>query len=103
MLLAHISIFPLDKGISLSSYVARSLDIIDKSGLDYTLGSMGTTIEGEYEEVFEVIRECFESMREDSERVSMYIKVDWRKGKKGRLEHKIRSVEKRLGRKLRRE
>ena len=38
---------PLDKGESLSQYVARSLDIIDKSGLPYQLTPMGTIIEGE--------------------------------------------------------
>lgn len=103
MLLAHISIFPLDKGVSLSDYVSRSLNIIDKSGLQYRLGSMGTTIEGEYDEVFEVIRNCFDAIKEDSERVSMYIKIDWRKNSKGRLEKKIKSVEEKLGRKLKTE
>ncbi len=103
MLLANISIFPLDKGVSLSPYVAECLDIIDKSGLDYTLGSMATTIEGEYEEVFDVIKRCFNAVSMNSERVSMYIKVDWRKGASKRLIKKISSVEGKLGRKLRHE
>jgi len=37
MVLLEFSMSPLDKGVSLSPYVARSLDIIDKSGLPYQL------------------------------------------------------------------
>ena len=32
--------------------MARSLDIIDKSGVDYRLNPMGTVLEGEWDEVF---------------------------------------------------
>ncbi|MGR3317302.1 MAG: MTH1187 family thiamine-binding protein, partial [Candidatus Anammoxibacter sp.] len=35
MVLLEFSMSPLDKGESVSKYVAGSLDIIDKSGLDY--------------------------------------------------------------------
>jgi len=37
---------PLGKGESVGKYVARSLDIIDKSGVDYRLNPMGTVLEG---------------------------------------------------------
>jgi len=33
MLLAEISIWPMDKGESVGSHVARALDVIDRSGL----------------------------------------------------------------------
>jgi uncharacterized protein YqgV (UPF0045/DUF77 family) len=48
----------------------------------------------------EVVQRCFERMREDCNRISVSIKVDYRKGKSGRLKGKIESVEERLGRKL---
>ena len=51
-MLAFFSLYPLDKGESLSKYVARSLDIIDNSGLDYQLTSMGTMVEGEPDEIW---------------------------------------------------
>ena len=35
MVLLEFSISPLDKGQSVSAYVARSLEIIEQSGLDY--------------------------------------------------------------------
>jgi uncharacterized protein (TIGR00106 family) len=102
MLLAEFSMFPLDKGESLSSYVARSLEIIDGSGLPYRLGPMGTTIEGEWDEVMGVIKKCYERMNEDCDRVECSIKIDYRSGAGGRLEKKIESIENKLGRKLQR-
>jgi uncharacterized protein (TIGR00106 family) len=99
--LLEFSMTPLDKGASVSQYVSRSLDIIDRSGLAYRLNPMGTVLEGEWDEVFGVVRACYERMREDCGRISCVIKVDYRKGSSGRLESKIESVERRLGRSVR--
>ncbi len=98
MVLLEFSMSPIDKGESLSKYVARSLDIIDKSGLPYQLTPMGTIIEGEWDEVFAVVRACHQRMSEDCGRISVNIRCDWRKGRSGRLQQKIRSVETQLGR-----
>ncbi len=94
----EFSMTPLDKGESVSEYVARSIDIIDKSGLPYRLNPMGTVIEGEFEEVMGIVRQCYERMSQDCGRISTVIKIDYRKGKSGRLDSKIESVKKRLGR-----
>lgn len=98
MLLAEFSMTPLDKGESVSAYVSRSIDIIDQSGVPYKLGPMGTCIEGDWTQVFGVIKACFDRMDEDCNRISISIKVDYRRGKSGRLESKIATVEKKLGR-----
>jgi uncharacterized protein (TIGR00106 family) len=100
MLLVEVSMSPLGKGESVGKYVARSLDIIDQSGVDYQLNPMGTVLEGEWDAVFTVIKRCFERMRTDCGRISISIKADYRKGAKGRLSGKVRSVERRLKRKL---
>jgi uncharacterized protein (TIGR00106 family) len=100
MVLLEFSMSPLGKGESVGKYVARSLDIIDKSGVDYRLHAMGTILEGEWDEVFAVVRKCYERMRNDCPRVVVSIKVDHRRGARGRLAGKAASVEKRLGRKL---
>ena len=102
MVLLEFSMSPLGKGESVGAYVARSLEIIDKSGLDYRLNPMGTVLEGEWKDVFEVVRQCYERMRKDCNRISCTIKVDYRKGHRGRLESKATSVEKRLKHKLKR-
>ncbi len=98
MVLLEFSMTPLDKGESVSAYVARSLDIIDKSGLPYRLNPMGTVIEGEFDAVIAVVRQCHERMAEDCARISTSIRIDYRQGKSGRLESKIESVKRRLGR-----
>lgn len=100
MVLVEFSMTPLDKGESVSQYVSRSIDIIDRSGLPYKLGPMGTCIEGKWDEVFDIIKKCFEKMSSDCNRISVYIKVDYRKGKSGRLLSKIKSIEKKLGREV---
>lgn len=101
MVLLEFSMFPLDKGASLSPYVARSLDIIDSSGLDYQCHAMGTVVEGEYDRVMDVVRRCFEAMAADCDRVECNLKLDYRKGRRGRLAAKVQSVEEKLGREVR--
>lgn len=100
MVLLEFSMSPLGKGESVGKFVSRSLDIIDKSGIEYRLNPMGTILEGEWDQVFRVVRRCFERMRKDCNRISCTIKVDYRKGHRGRLSSKTASVEKRLKRKL---
>ncbi len=100
MLLAEFSIWPMDKGESVSKYVARAIDIIDKSGLPYRLGPLGTCIEGEYAQVMAVIQQCHEALATDCGRITCTLKMDWRKGQSGRIEGKVRSVEQKLGREL---
>ena len=100
MVLLEFSMSPFAKGESLSPYVARSLDIIDNSGLPYQLTPMGTIIEGEWAEVMAVVTACFEAMQTDCERISTQIKIDYRAGPGGRIKSKIDAVEQRLERKL---
>jgi uncharacterized protein (TIGR00106 family) len=100
MVLLEFSMSPLGRGESVGKYVSRSLDIIDRSGVAYRLNPMGTVLEGEWNDVFGVVRKCYERRRRDCNRISCTIKVDYRKGRKGRLESKVASVEKRLKRKI---
>lgn len=101
MVLLEFSMSPLGKGESVSKYVSHSLDIIDKSGVAYRLNPMGTVLEGEWDEVFAVVRKCYERMKKDCNRISCSIKVDYRKGHSGRLVSKVASVEKTLKRSIR--
>ena len=100
MVLLEFSMSPMNKGESVSPYVARSLDIIDKSGLPYQLTPMGTIIEGEWDEVMAVVTACFKIMSSDCERIGTHIKIDYRAGPGGRINSKVASVEAKLGRKL---
>src|SRR5215470_10297212 len=100
MLLAEFSIWPRNNWESVGAYVARALDIVDKSGLAYKLGPLGTCIEGEWEEVMAVIQKCYQALAKDSNRIACTVKMDWRKGRTGALESKVQTVEKVLGRNL---
>jgi uncharacterized protein (TIGR00106 family) len=97
MLLLEFSMSPMDKGESLSPYVARSLEIIHSSKVPYRLNPMGTVLEGDWDEVMGVVKSCFDRMKQDCRRISISLKVDYREGASGRMESKIRSVEEKLG------
>ncbi len=98
--LVEFSMSPLDKGVSVSKYVARSIDIVANSGLPYRLGPMGTCIEGEWDDVMAVIRQCYQRMSEDCERITCSVKIDARAGEAGRLTGKVDKIESLLGREV---
>jgi len=97
--LMFLSVTPLDKGESVGAYVARAVDVIDRSGLDYRLTAVGTVLEADsWEELARVVQACLEDLRRDCRRISVLIKVDYREGPKGRLRQAVESVAQRLGR-----
>ena len=101
MTLMEFSIIPLDKGASMGTYVARVLSVVDESGLDYRLNPMGTVVEGEWDDLLELVTRCFRVLEKESDRISVQVKFDYRKGVSGALESKIRSVEAKAGRSFR--
>jgi uncharacterized protein (TIGR00106 family) len=94
--LIHFSIFPTDKGTSVSPYVAKSVRIIRASGLPYKLGPMSTAVEGEWDEVMAVVDRCFKELQKECGRIYMTVQADYRKGAINRIEGKIKSVEAKL-------
>ncbi len=102
MLLAEFSIWPMDKGVSVSPFVARAIEVVERSGLPYKVGPLGTCIEGDYDAVMSVIKQCHDVLATDSDRVMCTVKMDWRRGRSGRIDGKVDSVEKSLGHAVRR-
>ena len=96
-MLAQISLFPLGKSSGMSRDVAKVIELIEKSGLPYQLTAMGTLIEGEWDEVMELIGRCRKKLLEEHERIYLVLKVDDQPGVTGKLERKVRSVEEKLG------
>ena len=94
--LIHFSMFPTDKGTSVSPYVAKSLRIIRESGLPHKLGPMSTAVEGEWGEVMAVVDKCFAELRKYCTRIYMTLQMDYREGAVNRIEGKIKSVEEKL-------
>jgi uncharacterized protein (TIGR00106 family) len=92
----EFSIFPMDKGESLSPYVARALKMIQNSGLPYEMNPMGTCVEGEWSEVMALVDQCFQELEKDCNRINLSLKADYRKGLSGRMKSKVKSVKEKL-------
>ncbi len=103
MAIAEFTVVPMDKGESLSEYIAPVMDLVDKSGLDYRFTPMATIVEGDYDAIMELVGKCHKKMREVSKRVITTVKVDEREGVSGQISQKVKSVESSLGRELRKE
>ena len=97
MVVLEFSVVPLGVGESVSAYVARAVEIVAASGLDYQLHAMGTLVEGELPEVLDVLRRSMEALMADCHRVTCSAKFDYRQGHRGSLQAKVASVEQKLG------
>lgn len=59
MVIADVSVMPLIPAVSeeeMYKVVDSVIDYIKYSGLKYEVGAMSTTIEGEYDEIFDLIK-----------------------------------------------
>jgi len=100
MVLLEFAMTPTGQGESLSRHVARILDVIDRSGVEYQLTAMGTILEGDFDVVMGVVSDCFRALQPDCKRIGMNLKMDYRAGTGSRLRSKIDAVEGQVGRKL---
>jgi uncharacterized protein (TIGR00106 family) len=99
-MLASFSVVPMGTGDGVKNLIAEALAIVDASGLPYKLGAMHTTIEGDADQVMDVIMRCHRRVLELSPRVLTSITLDDRKGRTGRIEGKVKDVEEILGKRL---
>lgn len=96
MLLAF-SVTPIGSGsTSVSAQVAEAVRVVRASGLPNRTDAMFTTIEGEWDEVFAVLKAATMAVAAGSERVSVVVKADYRPGVAGALEAKVRAIEDKL-------
>ncbi|GFZ92810.1 MTH1187 family thiamine-binding protein [Nesterenkonia alkaliphila] len=82
---------------SVTKAVAEAVKVVRDSGLPYELNSMFTIVEGEWDEVFGVIKRATDVVAETSPRTSLVIKADIRPGHTGQLTEKVRRIEEELG------
>jgi uncharacterized protein (TIGR00106 family) len=99
-MLLELSVVPLGRGRSISSDVADLVKIIDASGLDYRLTAAGTVIDGSWDQLMKVAKNCHGEMRKKTERVITLMKVDDYADRGDRLTAAVESVEKKLGKAL---
>lgn len=96
MVLLEFSITPLGVGESVSPHVARCVKVVQASGLEYELHSMGTIVEGEMPQLLALLQTCFDELAGDCDRISCTAKFDYRAGSSGRIREKVASVEEKL-------
>ena len=101
-MMAEFSIVPLGKDTSVSSVIARVMQVVIDSGIRYKANPMGTVLEGDWSHIMGVIKRCHDEAMKDASRVVTSIKIDDYAGRLDRLEAKLESVEQKLGQKLNR-
>jgi uncharacterized protein (TIGR00106 family) len=92
-MIAAFSITPIGAGDSVSEPVADAVRIVRASGLPNETNAMFTNIEGEWDEVMDVIKRCVQRVGEVAPRVSVVIKIDHRAGVVDGLHAKVAAVE----------
>jgi uncharacterized protein (TIGR00106 family) len=99
-MLAEFSILPLGTNEHLSEPLAEILKLVDTMGLPYKLTPGSTGVEGEWQDVMEVVRQCHLRMRDNSNHVVTVIKIEDEEGATDKINRNIVSVEESAGRKF---
>ena len=95
-MIAAFSITPLGVGDSVSTSVAEAVRLVRASGLPNETNAMFTNVEGEWDDVMGLIKQCVDKVGESAPRVSVVIKIDVRPGAVDALAHKVNAIESHL-------
>ena len=88
-----LSLVPVGAGVSLSPYIRACKEIIEKNGLEHELGPNGTAIEGDWESVFNCVKECHHEVhRLGVSRIYTTLKVNSRTDRFQSFREKVPSV-----------
>ncbi|HEY2191969.1 MAG TPA: MTH1187 family thiamine-binding protein [Actinomycetospora sp.] len=82
---------------SVSEAVAAAVRVVRESGLPHETSSMFTSIEGDWDEVMDVVKRATEAVGRYGSRVSLVLKADIRPGWTGQMAAKVARVEQHLG------
>jgi uncharacterized protein (TIGR00106 family) len=93
-MIVDVSVAPVGSGsASVSRYVRAALEVVRKSGLKYQVGPMGTSLEGDWDAIFAVVREMHETcVRMGAVRLLTTIKIDDRRDKPQTMQDKLAAV-----------
>ena len=99
-MLAELEIVPIGTGsASVSPALAQVAKLIDASGLAYRVGPMGTVVEGSWDDVMRLAKQCHDAMLAQAARVMTTIRIDDRRDQPGlgRITSKVASLEAKVG------
>ena len=86
-----------DDSGGVSAAVAEAVRVVRESGLPHETNAMFTNVEGEWDEVMDVVKRAVEAVSAHSPRTSLVLKADIRPGYEGQLAHKAARVDELLG------
>lgn len=92
-MLVAFSVAPSGGDPSVGDAVAAAVRIVRASGLPNETTAMFTTIEGEWDEVMDVVKRATEAVSAVAPRTSLVLKADIRPGHTDMLHSKVRRVE----------
>jgi uncharacterized protein (TIGR00106 family) len=91
------SVTPLGVGESVGEYVAEAIRVVRESGLPNRTDAMFTSVEGDWDEVMEVVRRAVDAVAARAPRVSLVLKADIRQDVTDGLTTKVETIERHLG------
>lgn len=93
-----LCVVPLGVGVSVSEYIVACEKIIKEARLKHSLHAYGTNIEGEWDEVMAVVKQCHERVHQlGAPRITSTIKLGTRTDRHQTMSDKVKSVEAKLG------
>jgi uncharacterized protein (TIGR00106 family) len=95
-MIVAFSVTPLGVGESVGEYVADAVRVVRESGLPNRTDAMFTSVEGEWDEVMDVVRRAVEVVAARAPRVSVVLKADVRAGVTDGLTTKVETLERHL-------
>lgn len=94
----ELTIIPIGQKHSISGDLARLVAIIEGSGLDYRMTAFGTLVEGSWDQLVNLAKECHFEVRKGSERVLTMMRLDDYGDRTGEIDGAVSRVEQKLGR-----
>jgi uncharacterized protein (TIGR00106 family) len=86
-----------DDSGGVSEAVAEAIRVVRDSGLPHETNAMFTNLEGEWDEVMDVVKRAVDAVAARSPRVSLVLKADIRPGHSGQLTAKVQRIDDLLG------
>jgi uncharacterized protein (TIGR00106 family) len=94
MIIAQLSIAPIGKGTSVSTYVQQVINILEKEGIKYQTNPMATTIEtNDLTTLLSIVQKAHDAVvKAGAKRIITELKIDDRKDKNVTMESKLKAL-----------
>ncbi len=91
--MVDLCVVPMGVGVSVSEYVTACQREIQAAGLSHQMHAYGTNIEGDWDEVFAVVKRCHEVVHEmGAPRITTSMRVGTRTDREQTISDKVQSV-----------